>query len=107
MIQVSKSALTFSSSVFLTVFLASDGWMDLLTGIAGSNEDVEALEESLFKELDEFLDGKLVSRVACPNIIIWWGVSRLVTSNTHWCLRSFLPFTVKPIRVPNLVSHSA
>ena len=61
--------------MLILTYVESDEWMDLLVAGNEGNLTFDSISESPFKELDDYLDGKLVSRVACPDIISWWGVS--------------------------------
>ena len=60
--------------IFIDTAPGSDDWMDSL--MAG-NDSVQAIDPflSLTKELDDYLDSKVVPRGACEDIIAWWGVS--------------------------------
>ncbi|KAF5346279.1 hypothetical protein D9757_014839 [Collybiopsis confluens] len=52
--------------------LASDDWMDTVLAAKEITSDIDATADPL-KELDDYLDSKLIPRAACEDIITWWG----------------------------------
>ncbi|KAF5356670.1 hypothetical protein D9757_013203 [Collybiopsis confluens] len=51
---------------------ASDDWMDTVLAAKEITSDIDATADPL-KELDDYLDSKLIPRAACEDIITWWG----------------------------------
>jgi hypothetical protein len=56
------------------IFLGSDDWMDsIMVGVESTDIEIDPYLSTL-KELEEYLDGMLVPRSQCIDIIAWWGV---------------------------------